>query len=84
MSQLILRNIPEDLERTIRDYSQKKGQSINKTILDLLKKGFGLPIDENKLRDLSFIAGTWTQEELEAFEKNIDVFKQIDEDIWKK
>ncbi len=38
MSQLILRNIPEALERSIRDYSQKKGQSINKTVLDLLKK----------------------------------------------
>lgn len=84
MNQLTLRNIPDDLDRSIRDYSQKKGQSINKTVLDLLKKEFGLPIEGNKKRDLSFISGTWTQEEFDEFEENVKVFEQIDKDIWKK
>lgn len=84
MNQLTLRNIPDDLERAIRDSSKKSGQSINKTVLDILRKGIGLPDEGNKHRDLSFVSGTWSQKEFEEFENNIKVCEQIDEDIWKK
>jgi plasmid stability protein len=84
MNQLTLRNIPDDLERSIRDYSKKSGQSINKAVLELLRKGIGLPQEGNKQRDLSSISGTWSQKEFEEFENNIKVCEQIDEDIWNK
>ena len=84
MNQLTLRNIPDDLERTIREYSKKNGQSINQTVLDFLRKGIGLPLEGNKQRDLSFISGTWSQKEFDEFEDNVKIFEQIDEDLWKK
>jgi plasmid stability protein len=84
MNQLTLRNIPDDLERAIRDSSKKSGQSINETVLDLLRKGISLSQEGNKQRDLSLMSGTWSQKEFEEFENNIKVCEQIDEDIWKK
>jgi hypothetical protein len=62
----------------------KKGQSINTTVIDLLKKGIGLQMEANKKRDFSFISGTWTQEESDEFQKNITFCESIDKNIWKK
>ena len=33
-------------------------------------------------RDLSDLAGTWSDEEAEEFEANMRVFEQIDDEMW--
>ncbi len=37
----------------------------------------------SKKRDLSRLAGSWSEEEADEFEQNVRVFENIDEDIWK-
>jgi len=37
----------------------------------------------HKRRDLSDLAGTWTDEEADTFLASISVFESVDEDLWK-
>ncbi|NLD91312.1 MAG: hypothetical protein GX639_01455 [Fibrobacter sp.] len=84
MSQITLRDIPDELETYIRTLSQQKGLSLNKTVLDLLKKSTGMLQEKKKLRDLSSLAGTWNDTDVKEFEKNTAIFDTIDSEIWKK
>lgn len=83
MSQITLRKLPENLERQIRRIARETDTSINKTIIDLLKKSLGLQDAENKQRDLSDLSGTWSEEEAREFEENTQVFEHIDQEIWR-
>ena len=42
-----------------------------------------LPKKQAKKADFSDVAGTWTQEEYDEFERNTAVFEEIDEEMWK-
>ena len=85
MSQITLRNIPEPVNHKLRDLAKQTGQSINRTILEVLKKGLGLSdAPPAKKRDLSEFAGMWTKEEAAEFDRNIhEMFETIDEEMWK-
>ena len=82
MNQITLRNIPENIYKQLRQLAHKNDTSINKTILYLLKKSFGLEEDVNKKRDLSDLAGTWNRDQAEEFDENIKVFQEIDNEVW--
>lgn len=82
MSQITIRKIPENIERQIRDLSQKNQCSLNQTVITLLGKALGTEEKSHKKRDLSGLAGTWDNEQAEEFEKNTAVFEQIDVEIW--
>ena len=81
MKQLTLRQIPSIIEKRLRKLAQERGQSINKTVIYLLKKALGLEKTGKKYRDLSKLSGNWSKEEADAFIKNTEVFEQIDEEI---
>ena len=85
MSQITLRNIPEPVDHKLRALAKQSGQSINRTILEVLKKGLGLSdAPPTKKRDLSAFVGIWTKEEAEEFDRNINaMFETIDEEMWK-
>jgi hypothetical protein len=83
MSQITLRDIPDELESYIRTLSQQNGQSLNKTVLDLLKQSTGILQNKRKRRDLSSLAGTWNNDDVKEFEKNTAIFETIDSEVWK-
>ena len=81
MSQMTIRKIPENLDKQLRTLARTQNISLNKIVIQLLQKAMG--ITGNKQRDLSDIAGTWDKEQCEEFEKNTQVFNEIDNEIWK-
>ncbi len=80
MSQITIRKLPENLENQIRRLAQKNRSSLNKTIIELLAYALG---SEDKKRDLSGLAASWSEDEIKEFESNTRHLEQIDEDIWK-
>ena len=82
MSQITIRKIPENIERQIRTLAQKNHCSLNQTIIKLLGKALGTKESKKRKRDLSRLAGTWDNVQVEEFEKNTKIFEQIDEEIW--
>lgn len=83
MKQLTVRNVPELLAQALRQERIRRGDSLNKTVLDILIQALGLSPDERYDNGLSGLAGTWTEEELREFENNTALFEQIDEELWR-
>ena len=83
MNQLTLRQIPKRLEKGLRMLARQRGQSLNKTAIHLLAVALGIEKPKRKRRDLSELAGSWTEEEAQAFDENVRIFEEIDEEVWK-
>ena len=81
MSQITIRDIPEPVEQEIRRLAAEKRTSLSKMVTLLIQKALGF--EEGSKRDLSCMYGKWGQEEFEEFEKNIGIFKNIDEELWR-
>ena len=83
MRHLTLRAVPEDLARALEKEKRRRGRSLNQTVEDLLRQGLDLDTDRSYSNGLGRLAGGWSQEDLESFEKATAVFERIDEDLWR-
>jgi len=85
MKSITIRGIDEILQKELEKIAASEQKSLNKTILLLLKKALG--IDKEKIfktyNDLEHLAGTWTKEDEEEFDKATKQFNKIDKSIWK-
>jgi hypothetical protein len=82
MSQISLKQVPENIDILIRSISKKQNKSIDRTVISLLEKALEIKDDSNKKRDLSSLAGTWSKSQFEEFERNTALFGKIDREIW--
>jgi len=83
MRQMTVRAIPDALQYEIESRASQAGESMNKTVIRLLKQAVGLDRPEPKKRDLSAIAGTWSAQESDEFDENTRIFEQIDQELWR-
>lgn len=78
--QYTIRNIPDYLDATLRDFARREGRSLNEVAVAALVRGAGLAERARVKRDLSDIVGTW-QEDPE-FDRAIADQQKIDEAMW--
>ena len=89
MNQITIRGIPADIERAIRQESAATQLSLNKTIINMLKRATEVvESGRNKRGKLNHnfdrFFNTWTKEEADEFDAFIEEeFEQIDEEMWK-
>jgi len=83
MKQITVRNISPSLAQALDRARKIKGKSLNRTVIELLMQALGLTADQEYDNGLEKLAGSWSQEEFEEFEKNTAVFEQIDEELWR-
>lgn len=85
MKAVTLRNLPPSLDRTIRQRAKKKGVSVNKVVIRLLQEHLGesekRPV--HRYHDLDELAGSWSKQEAEAFERTLAKQRAIDPEMWK-
>ena len=79
--QYTIRNIPDYLDATLRDFARREDKSLNEVAVAALVRGAGLAERERVKRDLSDIAGTWQEDP--AFDSAIQEQRKIDEAIWR-
>ncbi len=87
--QFTVRGIDDALERRLRGEAKRRGLSLNRTTLDVLRQGLGLrgaavaagsrPVPYT---DLDHLAGTWSAEEAQAFDRALDDIRRIDRELW--
>jgi plasmid stability protein len=82
MTQITLRNVPDGVRHKLKLLAAQRHQSMNATAVTLLQESLGLKPSSESQRDLSAIAGSWSEEQVKEFEKNTAVFEQIDEELW--
>jgi plasmid stability protein len=81
MKTLTIRNVPDDLSEALQRERSRRGASLNQTVLDLLRQR--LAVGATPSNGLGRLAGKWTAEELEDFERATAAFEEIDLDVWK-
>ena len=62
--------------------ARASGESLNRTLIRLLREAVGLNPTRKK-RDLSALAGTWSQEEADEFDREVRQFGEIDDELWR-
>lgn len=85
MKAITLRNIPAEVQRAIRAKARQKNISVNKAVIELLQERIGILENQKTTlhRDLDELAGSWSGREAKAFERAIEVGRQIDEGLWR-
>ncbi|MCP9440154.1 MAG: hypothetical protein NNA20_02090 [Nitrospira sp.] len=85
MKAITLRNLPPSVERTIRQRAKQKGVSVNKVVIGLLQEHLGesekRPV--RRYHDLDELAGSWSKQEAEAFDRTLAKQRTIDPEMWK-
>jgi plasmid stability protein len=82
MGYLTVREVPGEVTKALRAETRRRGKSLNQTVIDLLKQALGLDWGPPGANGLEKLAGTWSQKELDSFERATAVFEQIDEEQW--
>lgn len=84
MKTITLRNLPPDLRRRIEREAEATGASYAKTVIRLLRAATGLSGSPPVVRhdDLDDLAGTWSPEEGEEFERVLAEQRTIDAELW--
>lgn len=78
-SRITVRNVDEDLYTRLRAISAVKGESLNATVLRILRDAVGA--DARRKRLLRY--ATWTDEELQEFNAVLREIRVVDQKQWK-
>ena len=86
MTQLTVRGFDDRLVGALRELARKRGISLSKAALMLMRKGCGLD-DEVERSDvvgssLDHLIGTWTEEDEEEFLEAIASCEEPDPELW--
>ncbi|MDZ7638642.1 MAG: hypothetical protein U5J83_10435 [Bryobacterales bacterium] len=77
---MTIRNVPEELAQALDEKRRASGKSLNQTVIDLLRGGLG--VGSQRTNGLEKLAGVWSQEDVEEFQRNTAFLEEIDEEMW--
>jgi len=79
--QYTIRDIPENLDKALRQTARQQGKSLNEVAIETLARGAGISGDRGRQRDLADIAGSWRKDP--AFDSALAAQDAIDEEMWR-
>ena len=85
MATMSIRGLNDQALTRLKLQAEQEGSSLNSLVLRLLQ-GTGTPVQLNLLKkfdDLNALAGTWSESEAQAFERNTAAFAEVDAALWK-
>ena len=80
-TQYTIRNIPEQVDRLVRQQAKKTHESLNAVLLAVLKRGIGVADEPVEYHDLDELAGSWVADP--DIDAAMAAFESIDEELWK-
>jgi len=86
MASMSIRGLDEKALARLRRRAQREGSSLNSLVVRLLQEDTGAPRKTALLRkfdDLDALAGTWTNQQALAFERDTAAFSEVDPTLWK-
>jgi hypothetical protein len=79
--QYTIRNVPEPVDRLVRQQAKKTHKSLNAVLLAALERGVGVANEPVEYHDLDELAGSWVADP--DFDAAMEAFESIDEELWK-
>ena len=85
LKSMTLRGLDSQLVAKLREEAEREGKSVNQTVLDALRKQFGL--DKSRRftevhHDLDHLFGRWDEDEFMQIQQKIDSEQHIDSELW--
>ena len=85
LKSMTLRGLDPQLAAKLRAEAKREGKSVNQTVLDALRKQFGL--DKSRRftevhHDLDHLFGRWDEDEFMQIQQKIDSEQRIDSELW--
>ncbi|MFA7238496.1 MAG: hypothetical protein WC091_00175 [Sulfuricellaceae bacterium] len=84
MATMSIRGLDNQVLVRLKNQAEHEGSSLNSLVLRLLQ-GNGTPTQPGALKkfdDLNVLAGTWSNEEAQIFERNTAAFAEVDAALW--
>lgn len=81
MRQYTIRNVPDPLDKALRERAEQEGASLNETVIDAIRRGLGVAESEPRYDDLDDLAGTWQSDP--EFDSAIKDHDKVDPDAWR-
>ena len=78
-TQMTVRNVDPELSRQLRAISAERGESLNATVLRLLRDAVGLDARRERLR--RYVG--WTSDDLDEFTAALRAQRVVDERYWR-
>jgi plasmid stability protein len=78
---LTIRNLPPGIADALEREKRRRGKSLNQTVIDLLGQGLGAP--GARSNGLARLAGSWSEDEFQDFERAVAPFEGVDEELWR-
>jgi plasmid stability protein len=87
VKQLTIRGLSDELHMALKQEAGRRGLSMNRYVLLILRRAVS-PGDERwqedvTFHDLDYLAGTWKGEEFQEFERQLDIQRSVDEELWR-
>jgi hypothetical protein len=88
MSSLTISNLDTTVLQRLRDLAHRQGKSESELAAELIEHAVSSQVlltgsNGKNARDVNRLAGTWTKEQADEFDRAVASFGQIDEDLWK-
>lgn len=77
--QITIRGVPDETAERLQRLSRERAQSINATVLEILKRALGT---NERRRHLERYA-TWTAADRAEFEESLRAQRTIDDELWR-
>lgn len=81
MRHLTIRNMPDDLHEALNREKNRRGTSLNQTVIDLLSQRLG--IGTKRSNGLARLAGDWSDDDLREFKEATAPLEEVDEEMWR-
>ena len=81
MKNLTIRNLPPAVADALEREKRRRGESLNRTVIQLLSQGLG--VGGVRSNGLAGLAGRWTEEEFRDFEGATLPFNELDPELWR-
>lgn len=78
--QYTLRNVPEGVDKALRQRAARLSKSLNEVALEALARGAGVA-EETEHHDLDFLFGSWVEDP--AVDQALREQRRIDKALWK-
>lgn len=82
MATMSIRGLDDQALARLKGQAEQEGSSLNSLVLRLLQGTAVQPSTLKKFDDLDALAGTWSDEEAQEFERNTAAFAEVDPALW--
>ena len=80
-SHLTIRNLPEEVSVALKNEKQRRGTSLNQTVIEILRQSLGA--SGTRSNGLAHLAGTWSEADQREFLNAVEPLNKIDRELWK-